>query len=901
VNARMGGVGPFSGQSRSARLPSARRLLTKGEVAVGVDDGFPGVPRTVDELVTALRDLRSRSGMSYRAVHRALVRGRASRGIPERPAYDTVYRAFQLGRVRVDRDLVVEIACVLDSEDTAAERWRHACQSLASRLGSAALVDVSDHLPAEPALFVGRQDELDMVARLVDADARAIAFVGMAGAGKTGLAIRVGHALLRAGRFDRVLAVDLCGFGPERPPADPTAVLLAFLRRLGMPADRAHRLDADGRAAAYRRLLAERRTLVWLDNAASAAQVGTLLPAVAGSLALVTSRHDFPDRPDLRRVEVGLLSHREALDLLRDALGADQVDGDLVTVSALTEVAGCLPLALVVIAARIRATPRWTLADHLERLRHRKDLLRMESAVELALDSSHDALPAGLRRMSRLLALHPGADLTAYAAGALAGVDVSVAIRGLAQLAEANLLQSNGSGRYTCHDLIHLHALNRAQDEDAPAEQQAALDRLCQYYERAAALAMAEFVPNDVSPRPEVGPVDSAVEPFADREMAKAWLDAERHNLVATALHAAQHDRDLHTGRQSGTLARYLELAGQHADAELLHTTALGCPDVDQDQRDHTRNNLAGIYLHLGRFAEVLDLYRARPPHDVEDVRARRRAHNNLAVTLMLLGRCVDALAHYHRSLAVAREIGDRAAEAATLNNLGLAYEHLACYEDAYDCLRESVELAAASGDLAGVAFAEANLSIVCTLTCRIEEAYAHNDKALRIARQFGNRKTIGLALGRLGVFQAGRGDYDDAEANRQKALQIAREVGDPDSERLALRDIASLALLRGHATVAVQVLTQALEVSHQSQLAKGKAEILNHLGDALLAAGAPGEALMRYRQALKTATAVSAPREMAHAQRGIADTSAPDSVDARRSGAEPLHLNRSPCHPPSE
>lgn len=447
---------------------------------------MPGDPRTIDDLVDALRELRSRSGLSYRAVHRELSRRRASLGIPERPAYDTVYRAFQPGRTRVDPDLVVELACVLHgggSENVIAKRWRVACQVLESRLSAAALVDVSDHLPEEPASFVGRLAELAEVDRLIDADARAIAFVGMAGAGKTRLGVRAGHALLEAGRFDRVLAVHLRGFDPQRPAADPAAVLQAFLRQLGMPPDRAHRLDAAGRLAAYHALLAEAGTLIFLDNAASVTQVRPLFP-VDGSLALVTSRHELPELP---RVAVDPLSKREAFDLLREALGVDRVDADPTAASALTDVAGQLPLALVVIAARIAGTPDWTLTDHLDRLRDRQDLLQLESAVELALDASYDALPVDQRRTLRLLACHPGAHLTAATAAALADLDISAAVRDLARLAETSLVQAKGSGRYTFHDLVRLYALNRGHDEEAPSARRDAVERLYRFYEGTAA------------------------------------------------------------------------------------------------------------------------------------------------------------------------------------------------------------------------------------------------------------------------------------------------------------------------------------------------------------------------------------------------------------------------------
>ena len=106
------------------------------------------------------------------------------------------------------------------------------------------------------------------------------AIEGMAGVGKTQLAVHAGHLLTREKPFDRVLFVNLRGFHPDpaQPPADPAAVLDGFLRLLGVPGQQIPH-DLAARTAAYRDRLAGTRTLVVLDNAADAEQVRPLLPA----------------------------------------------------------------------------------------------------------------------------------------------------------------------------------------------------------------------------------------------------------------------------------------------------------------------------------------------------------------------------------------------------------------------------------------------------------------------------------------------------------------------------------------------------------------------------------------------------------------------------------------------
>ncbi|MFI1090978.1 hypothetical protein [Streptomyces sp. NPDC020917] len=71
---------------------------------------------------------------------------------------------------------------------------------------------------------------------------------------------------------------------------------------------------------ARRSLLADRRVLILLDNAATASQVRPLLPGSGGSLVIVTSRDRLAGlaiRDGARRLTLGTLPEAEAVALLR--------------------------------------------------------------------------------------------------------------------------------------------------------------------------------------------------------------------------------------------------------------------------------------------------------------------------------------------------------------------------------------------------------------------------------------------------------------------------------------------------------------------------------------------------------------------------------------------------------
>lgn len=124
-------------------------------------------------------------------------------------------------------------------------------------------------------MFTGRQAELLRLLELAEgADtspgtAVISAIDGMAGIGKTALAVHAAH--LMADRFgDGQLFMNLHGFTEGCPPRPPDQVLETFLRALGVPVQQIPG-DIEERAALYRDRLAGTRTLIVLDNAANEA------------------------------------------------------------------------------------------------------------------------------------------------------------------------------------------------------------------------------------------------------------------------------------------------------------------------------------------------------------------------------------------------------------------------------------------------------------------------------------------------------------------------------------------------------------------------------------------------------------------------------------------------------
>src|SRR5262249_7526048 len=136
-------------------------------------------------------------------------------------------------------------------------------------------VPVPRQLPAPPTPFTGRARELAALSRAAESLA-ILTIGGTGGIGKSWLALHWAHRHI-APFPDGQLFVNLRGFDPSGHPTSPQTALRGFLGALGVaPSDIPAEWDAQ--IGLYRSLLAGRRMIIIVDNAAEAAQVAPLLP-----------------------------------------------------------------------------------------------------------------------------------------------------------------------------------------------------------------------------------------------------------------------------------------------------------------------------------------------------------------------------------------------------------------------------------------------------------------------------------------------------------------------------------------------------------------------------------------------------------------------------------------------
>jgi DNA-binding SARP family transcriptional activator len=442
---------------------------------------------------------------------------------------------------------------------------------IAPRVG----VLVPAQLPRAPSGFAGRDTELAWLGRLVPTGAADAArnepavavLAGPAGVGKTSLAVLWAHRV--AERFpDGQLFASLRGFDPRHAPMAPGDVLTQFLLALGVgvadvPA------EVDDRAALYRSILADRRVLVVLDDARDSAQLRPLLPGGSSSLVVVTTRVRLDALvawTGARLQVLGTLAAEAAEKVLEHMAGIPAQGRDRELRRRLARLCGHLPLALRIAGARLTGGPQWSVAALVEELADERgrlsalDLEEADTSVRAALDVTYRSLGPEHAETVRLLGLFPGTMISAYPVAALCGIDVETARRRLRTLAASFVVTETSRDAFLMHDLVRLHAHERAEHEMSTVDRAAARSRLRRYYLVGADLAKRRLRPGSSDERPvaEEFPDVPAV-PMASPADAVDWIDREWANLLAVV------EAGLETG-QDQEIVRLARMASEFSE-----------------------------------------------------------------------------------------------------------------------------------------------------------------------------------------------------------------------------------------------------------------------------------------------------------------------------------------------
>lgn len=169
------------------------------------------------------------------------------------------------------------------------------------------------------------------------------------------------------------------------------------------------------------------------------------------------------------------------MSLLATQLGQARVNAEQSQAAELSWICAGLPLALRIVAAKLRARPHWQLAELMAQLRDKRarlvELSSGELAVAASFQVSYQSLETAAARTFRLLGLLRGEHVDRTAVAALVGHDETTTRRLLDQLMDAHLVEGKQNDRHGLHDLLRLYAREQAEAWDAGPEREAAVSR----------------------------------------------------------------------------------------------------------------------------------------------------------------------------------------------------------------------------------------------------------------------------------------------------------------------------------------------------------------------------------------------------------------------------------------
>ncbi|WP_326698890.1 tetratricopeptide repeat protein [Streptomyces sp. NBC_01754] len=503
---------------------------------------------------------------------------------------------------------------------------------------------VTATLPRGPGLppptrdFTDREQVLKRLRRELTRPAagrpRAALLYGPPGIGTSAVALHWGA--LRAGSFpDGRFHVDLRDVTGAGGP-EPAAVLLLLLRQMGVEPGRMPPTEA-GRRLLYRQLIADRKVLVLIDHASSAAQVRGLVPSTPGVFLLVVASGP-PFALEAERIPVPPLGDRDALKLLRKAAGREQVARARAQVPGLLE--DCAGNAFALRAAAMRllagepALPGRT-AGTPER-----------NPVRGMAQDACRRLPPETARLCRLTALSGLPDVDAQLAAAAADVGQEAAARMLADATDVHLLEPLPDQRYRIRPEVRRYLVQTAGPEHGIADCSAAVARVLDALLNRVLHAAHAALPQSwrTEPAPERGVA------YPDGAAGVAVLAAEAGNVAAAVAVAVEH---------------------QHV------TTAL-----------RLARALWPLQLKAGHWDEVLPALRAAAGCADEhrpDTRMAGALHFQLGHCLGELGRWEEADRAAHAAVACERAAGHVRGEASSVELLGLLSLNRWRYEAAYE------------------------------------------------------------------------------------------------------------------------------------------------------------------------------------------------------------------------
>lgn len=685
---------------------------------------------------------------------------------------------------------------------------------------------VPAQLPPAVSDFTGRDTDLGLVvSALMDSRAGAGApacceIVGPGGVGKTALAVQSAHRV-RARFSDGQLVANLAGVGDA--PAGPSEVLRTFLLELGVDGGTVpHSLDE--RSRLLRSMLAGRRVLMVLDDAASESQVRPLLPGTAGCAVLITGRTRLLGLEGVHTVTLDVLGPPAATDLLSRLVGPSRAAAEPAAAAEIATHCGHLPLAVRIAGARLSAKPHWTLAGFARSLaderRRLDELVAGDLGVRSSIGLSYRACGPQEQRALRILGRLRLAAFPAWVVAGLLDLDVRAGTEIVELLVDAQLVQvasvdRMGEVRYRLHELVRLYAAELA-DADPPADRDRGVERVAEAF--ADLLGRAEQAVHPGRPAPQPSPtswsVDDALVATVDADPL-GWSENECHTILDTLVLAYEAELWSVTVRLGARLTWIVDVRSDWTGRCTATDLALDAARREGDRHGEAAmvHRRADLEWDLGRAGPAVAGYtRARGLYgDLGDHHGAALSMLGLAAVFADRGPLQRAAALLSAAAPVLAASGDRRHQAELLRSRGLLHRDLGELDPAGRCLETAAEIFSELGDRRWWAYVLRGLIRVRRMQGRLLEAERLAEDCVSSFRLLSDRRWEAYAQFSLAEVDLDRQRWASAERRFRSCVTLFEAVGDGRAVGHALCQLGEVRRARGFPGDAIELLSSAL------------------------------------------------------------------------------------------
>ena len=727
-----------------------------------------------------------------------------------------------------------------------------------------------NNLPALLTSFIGRENEVEALTKLLSDGMRLVTLTGPGGTGKTRLGLKVAGDLIDH-LDDGVFFVSLA------PISDPDLVPSTIAHTLGV-----QEIEGQSILESLKNYLGDKERLLVLDNfeqvVSAAPTVSDLLTSCPGLKILATSRevlhlqgeHEFPvsplTLPDLEDLpEAESLSQYEAVELFIQRAVALKADFSITNENTPAVAEIChrldgLPLAIELAASRIKML---TSEAILERLSSRmklltggaRDLPERQQTMQSAIAWSHDLLEESEKVLFSQLSVFVGG-FTLKGAEAVCNVDGDVEIdilEGVSSLVDKSLLKQEASQirdvdepRFLMLETIReygLESLREGEEEEETRRNHA------NFF-----LALVE-----------------EAEPKFQGSDQVVWLDRleVEHDNIRAVLEWSLGDgknvgaRHALPQRLVGVLWWFWYIRGYLSEGQEWSEKAVSADSGASDSQKKSARTMsarakaligAGVLMFQqeGNYEveslaeEVLAIYR-----ELEDKGGIAWSFYFMGSVAGEQGDLEQAKTLLEDGLTLFREIGDKWGIARSLYQLAKGARGMGEHERMNEFHEESLALFRELGDKWGTSFLLADLGMVALVQENYAQAKTLFEESLILSRELGNKGGIAGSLLSLGIVALWQEDYSQAKTLFEESLTLSREIGNKMGIPGSLGSLGIVALSQGDYGQARALFDETLTLNRELGSKGGIADSLLLLGMVALSQGDYDQATALFEESL--------------------------------------------------